>query len=222
MLLAYYDGDKKKLPRKIFVHGFFTINGQKMSKTLGNVIDPNDVVEKYGVDGARYLIISQFPFGSDGDIQESNFTQKYNADLANGIGNLASRVSALCANKITDWEKFWTSLQTKNLESSAKTLLSEKKYTEHMENLRLYDALYLILGKIRACDEYLAKEQPWKLNKINDQDKIVAIVCNLCESLWIIANLLTPFLPETSTKILKFIDIQKKQITPVEHLFPRK
>ncbi|MBU3922770.1 methionine--tRNA ligase, partial [Patescibacteria group bacterium] len=90
---------KQKTPDKEFIHGFFTVDGQKMSKTIGNVIDPNDIVNEFGVDGARYLLLSQFPFGQDGDFKKEKFIEKYNSDLANGLGNLVARVLKLATDK---------------------------------------------------------------------------------------------------------------------------
>ena len=216
MLLAYYDGDEDILPKKIFVHGFFTINGQKMSKTLGNVIDPNDVVEKYGVDGARYLIISQFPFGADGDIQEADFTQKFNADLANGIGNLVSRVTALCLKQITNWEEFWKKLD-KNMECG----IGNGEYEKLFENLQLYEILQIILTRIRSCDETLAKSQPWKLNKTTEQEKIISTLSSLCKEIIVCAKQLAPFLPSTKEVITEIIDVENKKIL-TKQIFPRK
>ena len=86
------------LPKQVFAHGFFTINGQKMSKSLGNVISPQELVDRYGVDGARYLLLSAFPFGDDGDFSFEKLDTKFNADLANGLGNLVARVAKLCEN----------------------------------------------------------------------------------------------------------------------------
>ncbi|TSD04210.1 MAG: Methionine--tRNA ligase, partial [Parcubacteria group bacterium Athens0714_12] len=93
MLLAI----DKKLPDREFIHGFFTINGQKISKTLGNIIDPVEIVNKFGSDAVRYILLSQFPFGQDGDVKEEKFVEKYNSDLANGLGNLVARVLTLSA-----------------------------------------------------------------------------------------------------------------------------
>ncbi|HPU95136.1 MAG TPA: class I tRNA ligase family protein, partial [Candidatus Gracilibacteria bacterium] len=86
------------LPKRLAIHGFFTIDGKKMSKTLGNVVNPNDLVDKYGADATKYLILSQFGFGSESDINVSEFSAKYKADLVNGLGNLVNRVTNMVQN----------------------------------------------------------------------------------------------------------------------------
>jgi len=80
-----------RLPNTIFLHGFFTVDGEKMSKSLGNMIDPSDMVVQFGPDGTRYLLLTQYPFGIDGDVQAKRFISQYNSDLANDLGNLVSR-----------------------------------------------------------------------------------------------------------------------------------
>jgi methionyl-tRNA synthetase len=216
MLLAYFDGDESKLPNKIFAHGFFTINGQKMSKTIGNVIDPNDLVKKYGNDGTRYLILSQFPFGQDGDIEQSKFDEKYNADLANGVGNLVARVTSLCLKQIIDWDGFWASAM------KHKTHNIEQNFNQLMENLQLYEALKEVQKQTSQTDEYLAKNEPWRLNKDKDQETIVKILAQASASVSSIADMLKSFLPETSQKIKKIMDNKKRNIKQAKPLFPRK
>jgi len=215
MLLAYFDGNESKLPNKIFAHGFFTINGQKMSKTLGNVIDPNDLVKKYGNDGARYLILSQFPFGQDGDIEQSKFNEKYNSDLANGIGNLVARVTSLCLKQVIDWNGFWALVIKHKIYNSA-------NFDKLMSNLKLYEALKEIQKQISQTDEYLAQNEPWRLNKDENQEKIIKILAQASASVLSIADMLKSFLPETSQKIKKIIDNKKRNIKQTKPLFPRK
>ncbi|MFH1712673.1 MAG: methionine--tRNA ligase [Candidatus Jacksonbacteria bacterium] len=223
MLLAYFDGDLSQFPNKIFVHGFFTINNQKMSKTLGNVIDPNNLIKEYGVDGARWLILSQFPFGADGDdIEEIKFKEKYNADLANGIGNLVARVTSLCLKQIMNWEGFWTKLKNYELPCHADMAWRIMNYENLMHDLKLYEALKIIMRQVKSTDEYLAKNTPWKLDKAKDQKKIIDILSHSCASILSIANMLKPFLPQTSQKIKQCIDIKNKKIKQIKALFPRK
>ena len=200
-----------ELPDEEFIHGFFTINGQKMSKTLGNVIDPNDLVERFGVDGARYLLLSQFPFGQDGDIQEERFVEKYNADLANGLGNLTSRILALVAK-----------YRTQGLESKISDKILQKKITEIKDNykkdmteFKLYEALEEIWKLISFGDSYIDKNKPWELIK-TDVKKAEQVLSNLLYCLSIIADLIKPFLPETSEKIKTQLETKKPDV-----LFPR-
>ncbi|MDD5415498.1 MAG: methionine--tRNA ligase [Candidatus Daviesbacteria bacterium] len=208
MLLAI----DEKLPKQIFAHGFFTVNGQKMSKTLGNVISPDQLVEKYGVDGTRYVLLAAFPFGEDGDFSWDALDRLYNADLANGLGNLVARVAKLCENiTISDnnpsINKLVTSIPTTS--GDITTL-----YAKALENYRFDEALKLIWDEIRIIDHYINNQQPWKLkgqNLINVMQVVVDAIRYL--------NLkLQPFLPETSEKILKQFSGAIKSQPP---LFPR-
>jgi len=201
MLLAVGE----KIPEQEFIHGFFTINGQKMSKTLGNVIDSNKIVEKFGVDATRYLLLSQFPFGQDGDIKQEKFIEKYNSDLANGLGNLVARVLTLAIrNKIQDTN---TKPEKEILNKINKT---KENYEKLMEEFRLYEVLEEIWKLISFCDEYIEKEKPWK--NPNPEKTISNLLYCISE----IADLIAPFLPQTSEKIKEQLKTGKSEI-----LFPR-
>ena len=210
----------EKVPNQEFIHGFFTINGQKMSKTLGNIIDPNNVVEKFGVDGARYLLLSQFPFGQDGDVQESRFVEKYNADLANGLGNLVARVLTLTTKfqipkaKSSTFAKASADRQvSNNIEEKIKK--TKENYEKSMQEFKLYETLEEIWKLISFCDEYIQENKPWELIK-TDEKKTKEVLSNLLCCIFEIANLIEPFLPETSEKIKKQLKSGKSQ-----PLFPR-
>lgn len=198
----------EKVPDEEFIHGFFAINGQKMSKTLGNIIDPDDLVKKFGVDGARYLLLSQFPFGQDGDIQQDRFIEKYNADLANGLGNLVARVLTLATKNGIKKAK-----ADKELLKKVKEV--EENYEKDIEEFKLYEALEEIWKLIGFCDKYVDDNKPWELAE-KDEKKLERVLSNLLYCLSEIANLITPFLPETSEKIKKQIKSGKTEI-----LFPR-
>ncbi len=199
-----------KIPSKEFIHGFFTINGQKMSKTLGNIIDPNNMIKKFGIDATRYLLLSQFPFGQDGDIKEDRFIEKYNADLANGLGNLISRVLKLA---IENNIKLSKSISSKEFLEKIKN--TKDKYKQNIETFKLYEALREIWRLISFCDGYIEKNKPWKLVK-TDKKKLKEVLSNLLYCIFEIANLIEPFLPETSEKIKKQLKSGKSKI-----LFPR-
>lgn len=186
------------LPKTIFVHGFITVDGQKMSKSLGNVIDPFELVEKYGTDAVRYYLLREIPSTEDGDFTYKKFEQRYNSDLASGIGNLVARVS-----KMVDDIGF---KKSDNKEIKKEIDKTKKKYKKALENFKFNEALKVIWDLISFCDKYIEQTKPWEKKKgaklvLND---LLFAIDNIVE-------LLKPFLPETSQKI-------KKRTVP---LFPR-
>lgn len=195
------------LPKKIFAHGFFTINGQKMSKTIGNVIDPNDLVEKFGSDAARYLLLSQFPFGIDGDIKEGKFVEKYNAELANNLGNLASRVIKM-THKFFDGKvpEVGTGVKELPLQSSNFIEFDEpylwKQYKDNLSNnFEPFECLRSIWKFIDSLNTYVDRNEPWKLAKEGKDKELAEVMRDLLESLYQLSFTLYPFLPQTATKI---------------------
>ena len=200
-------------PQTLFVHGFFTVNGKKMSKTLGNVIDPAKLAEQFGTDAARYLIVSQFPFGQDGDIKEEEFVTKYNADLANGLGNLVSRVLGMTekyfdgkvpegkSNKIIDFKKI------------------QKEFDQNFVDFKIFENIKLILDVIKQADLYISETKPWE---IKDEKKLAALIRSLLDVIQELATLIIPFLPETSEKILAKFDTEKGTVSKGDPLFLRK
>ena len=194
--------------KQIFIHGFITANGQKMSKSLGNVIDPFELVEKYGTDAVRYYLLREILSTEDGDFTYEKFEQRYNADLAGGIGNLVSRVLTM-AQKIhlairqgvLSDDRAKLKKEIKNTKISVDKLLQEFKFNE---------ALKVIWELISWCDKYINEEKPWE-NKKNSAKAI----SNLIFAMKNIAEFLLPFLPETSEKIKKAIKEKKSAV-----LFP--
>ncbi len=203
------------LPKEIIVHGFLTVNGQKISKSLGNVISPSYLYKKYGTDGIRYFICRNFVFGEDGDFSEKVLIARYNNELANKLGNLVSRVTGL-AEKI-------------GIEKTENQLLKKlnlKKIETHLEKYEFDKALNEIFAFIDICNEYVQSRKPWET-----KDK--KILYELLDSIKAIAILLWPFIPETSEKIaknlgfeIKFENIKKpivvKRIKKSEILFEKK
>jgi len=196
-------------PKRIFVHGFFTVNGQKMSKTLGNVIDPVYLADKYGTDALRYFLLREISFGQDGDFSIKRFEERYNADLANGLGNLVSRVLAL--------------LEKANLKDmvaghafEAKIKSIREKYRKAMGEIKLNGALELIWQLISACDEFIDRNKIWELVK-TDSEKAGKTLGVLSGALKEISQLLEPFMPETSERIKEQIRRNKR----TKAIFPR-
>lgn len=191
-----------ELPKTIFAHGFFTVDGQKISKSLGNVIAPKQLVDKYGVDGTRYLILSAYPFGEDGDISFARFDEKYNADLANGLGNLVARVA-----KLLDINKVYCGKNEVNKFSPEVELL--------IEDYKLDEALNEIWRRASGLDKYLDRTKPWDKSGLHKQ----VIWNELVDGIRQISYDLQPFLPETAEKILT--QFKGPKITSAAPLFPR-
>lgn len=204
------------LPKKIFVHGYFTINGKKMSKSLGNVIWPEELVDEFGADGARYLLMSSLSFGRDGDVSREKLTDKYNADLANGIGNLFERVLTMAKNYNFDIRAKKSKIDSEILSFSEKT---GKIYSEKMDNYQLYEAITETLAFSKKLDQYINQKEPWRLLKNRDPglDEILATLIYGVENIII---WLKPFMPakmEQAENYFKNLDSQKEKL----NLFPR-
>jgi methionyl-tRNA synthetase len=180
-------------PKKIFVHGFITSGGQKMSKSIGNVIDPFEVIDKYGVDALRYYLLKEIPSMSDGDFSYERFKEVYQADLANGIGNLTARIIALATKNQGSRIKN----QDKNLEFKTNAEDTWLNYEKLLNNFKLNEALEITRKLMSACDEYIEKNKPWQL----EGEKKEKVVYDLLESLRHITWMIYPFMPETSMKI---------------------
>ncbi|MDD2646771.1 MAG: methionine--tRNA ligase [Patescibacteria group bacterium] len=189
------------LPKKLFIHGYFTINGQKMSKSLGNVIDPYQLTKTFGFDAARYLLLSLFPFGADGDISMEKFYDKYNSNLSSGLGNLVSRV-------ITLTKKYQGQYQfTENKQFSEKIEQVWQKYDEALNNLAFEAAINQIHDFASFCDKYVESQKPWELAK-TDIDKFKKTMYNLIEGLRQLSWLVKPFMPEISQKITEALNLK--------------
>ncbi|KKS54374.1 MAG: Methionine-tRNA ligase [Candidatus Magasanikbacteria bacterium GW2011_GWA2_42_32] len=194
-----------QLPKAIFIHGYITVDGQKMSKTLGNVIDPIQLVERHGPEAVRYFLLSEIPSLGDGDFTISRFETRYNSDLASGLGNLVARVVKLSEKrkiqvaKLTDPEIGLAIKETK------------RKTAEALAEFKFNEALSSVWQLIAFCDRYIDKAKPWEEKEGSDR-----VVADLLLTIKEISDLLLPFLPGTSEKIQQQLISNKK-----ENLFPR-
>lgn len=196
------------LPKKLAIHGYFTINGQKMSKTIGNVIDPNEMVKTFGAEATKYLLVSPFAFGSESDIKQTDFITRYNADLVNGLGNLVSRVTNMI-------EQYLGGVIDKPSSSNLPA-----KVGEQIEQLKLREALLQIWLKIQNANEIIDQQKPWVLYKAGKVEEVKNILQSLASDLYSLAIALEPFLPNTALKIKQII-LAPKVSKPLEPLFKR-
>jgi len=180
---------------RIFVNGFITVNGQKMSKSLGNVISPYEMVEKFGSDATRYLLLSGAGFGEDFDITWEKMIEKYNADLANGLGNLVSRVMKMAEKGNFEYLPF----ENENSKDELLNFLNEGEFDRALEN---------IWAIVRRSNQYIDERKPWELVK-NDEANFEEVMKKLISDLGLISGLLLPFLPETAEKIKKALETKK-------------
>jgi methionyl-tRNA synthetase len=183
------------VPKVVFAHGFFTVDGQKMSKSLGNVIDPDALVDELGADAVRYLLLSQFPFGADGDVKASNFAIQYNSDLANGVGNLTARVAAMAE------KYFGGEAPEKDKEFADEVAGIWGQYREAMADFQIDKAIEIIKKWQAFCDGYIERHKPWELAK-TDPAKLAPVIYNLLEAVRHLGLMVYPIMPSTGEKIL--------------------
>ncbi len=202
------------LPKKIFVHGYLTIDGVKISKTLGNIVDPFELIKKYGSDSVRYYLLREFTATEDGDYSEEKFIARYNADLANGLGNLVSRVFTLIDKKgkiVSDIDK--------NIEKeiSEKIVSTKNKVDDFTKEFKFSEALSCIWELLSFADKYVNDHKPWAEK---DNTKTLINVVTIIDSL---AILLAPFLPDSAGKISNSIIYEADGVRVVRgaSLFPR-
>lgn len=177
------------IPKKILVHGYLTFNGQKISKSLGNAIDPITLIEKYNVDPLRYTLLKDIPFNQDGDFSEDSLKERVNNELANDLGNLVSRVLTLC-------EKYFNGELKKQSDDKLLEKLNLNKIEKYFSRFELHHALEEIWKFVRESNKYVNDKEPWK----NEEDR-EKVLYNLLEALRIISILVSSFMPGTSEKI---------------------
>lgn len=199
-----------ELPKRIFAHGWWTNDGEKISKSLGNTIDPLEVADTFGVDQLRYFLMREIPFGKDGDYSREKLVTRANSDLANNIGNLAQRTLSMIAKNCDGVaEKFAFEEEDKKLLSFAFV------HADKVRHAIVYDqqfnrALELISQIASYANEYVDKMEPWKLKKENPE-RMKTVLFTLAECLRRIGLLLQPFTPEAASKLLDQLAVPEDQ-----------
>ncbi|HUK99511.1 MAG TPA: methionine--tRNA ligase [Nitrospirota bacterium] len=201
------------LPGSIFAHGWWTRDGQKMSKSLGNVIDPNDIAAAYGADAFRYFLLREVPFGLDGDFSADAFVTRFNTELANDLGNLLSRVLTM-VTKYFDGKIPSAGPEhplDRNLQEIAASM-SAKAY-EDLRTLAFTKYLQNCWLLVTRANRYIEENAPWSLAKKQDFNRLGAVLYNLVESLRLIGLFLYPVMPTTSQKIWDSIGLRRQIAT---------
>ncbi|MQB43043.1 methionine--tRNA ligase [Rhizobium sp. ICMP 5592] len=203
---AFLMSAKLPLPKRVFAHGFLLNKGEKMSKSLGNVVDPVNLVNHFGLDQVRYFFLREVSFGQDGSYSEEAIGTRINSDLANGIGNLASRSLSMivknCDGKIPECGELTE--EDKALLAQADALLASTR--EDMGKQALHRALASIIAVVSESDRYFAGQEPWALKK-TDPARMATVLYVTADVVRQIGILLQPFMPESSAKLLDLIAI---------------
>jgi len=190
---------KLPLPTQEFVHGYVTVEGNKIGKSLGNAIDPKIIVEKYGLDAFRYYLLREIPAYGDGDFSFGRMDEVYKADLQNGLGNLVSRVAAMAVE----------------MDGNSDTVEISDTVTQTLEQYRFDEAIGEIWGEIKRADQFVSEKRVWELSGSEKEEALKRLVVEVKQ----IATDLVPFMPETAEKILAHF--AKEKIEKITPLFPR-
>jgi methionyl-tRNA synthetase len=202
------------LPKVVFAHGWWKVEGKKISKSLGNIIDPNYLISRYTVDGLRYFLIREIPFGQDGDFRESAIKERLNADLANDLGNLFLRTTTFLT-------KYFQSRAPKQFKEGELYKFAHEiipSFKTEMENIELHSALLKLWELVRQANKYIDKEAPWHKVKVNKRE-VEGILGELIEVFRIISILLYPFLPSLSKDMITSIGLEEKELLSWDNLF---
>ena len=199
------------LPAKIFAHGWWTNEGEKISKSIGNVIDPIEIINKYGLDQFRYFLLREVPFGNDGDFSNNALINRINSDLVNDLGNL-------CQRSLTMIEKKLDSIVPKIIDKGNEEKVLDKsieelliKSSKLIDEFKIHIYIKQVWEHIGKVNKYFNDHKPWELEK-NDKDKFINVLAITTEQIKYIAIFIYPIMPQTSEQIYKILGIKESQI----------
>ena len=202
---------KLPLPRQVFGHGFMTIGGQRMSKSLGTIVDPIEAADRLGVDPLRLYLVKEIPFGGDGDFDWQRYEERYNADLANNLGNLVSRVTAMAARYRGG------TLRATGAGSDQLVRLGEQlaaDYRRAMDAFMLHEGAAAAFRLLDASNEFIAATAPWTLAKSADNDaRLTQVLFDAAEAIRLAAVMLTPIMPRSASEILRRMGSESRALS---------
>ncbi|MFQ6110915.1 MAG: methionine--tRNA ligase [Nitrospinota bacterium] len=200
---AFLLGAGLPLPSRIFAHGWWTVEGRKMSKSLQNAVDPHWLIDRYGVDAVRYFLLREVPFGGDGDFAHSQLIHRINSELANDLGNLLSRTLTMLKRYfqgiVPEPEREPGDVLDK--EFGGECIKRAGPYERLMEGLHFQDALKLIWEIVAHANKYIDVRAPWSLEKRGERGPLSTVIYNCCEALRLVATLIYPFMPGAALKM---------------------
>ncbi len=223
------------IPTKIFAHGWWTNEGNKISKSIGNVIDPIEIINEYGLDQFRYFLLREVPFGNDGDFSKEALINRINSDLVNDLGNLCQRSLTMIEKKRDSIIPMITKYgeHEKSLKKSSETVLIEG--SELINEFRIHEYIKLVWVHISRVNKYFNDNKPWELEKINEEE-FLNVLATTAEQIKNIAFFINPIMPDTSKEILKLIgiidasftfdtmnrtNVNGNKLSKIKHLFKR-
>jgi len=208
-----------ELPEHIFVHGFLLMDGEKMSKSLGNVLDPFAVIERFGADALRFYLLRDVPFGQDGSVSTASFELRYESELANELGNLASRTIAMLAR----YRAAGTPAGEVDPVLTGDFSGLGERVSAHMDRAELTLALDLIWQRVRRLNRYVEEQAPWQLARDpGEAGRLDQVLASLIEGVRTVNVMLEPYMPESTAKLRAALGSPGGAIEPLEPLFPKK
>ena len=207
----FLKGLNLRLPDRVFVHGLLDLNGEKMSKSRGNVVSPIPLIERYGVDTVRWFLAKEFSFGSDGRFSSELFAERINADLANNFGNLINRTTAMINKYFEGKVPVYKNPGEKEKNIQDLTGKTIKQYELFMDDLKPTEAFDCVIELLNATNKYIEETQPWNLSKEGKIEELGNVMAVLTNSIIVCTKLLSPALVETSPKVYALFGLSKEE-----------
>ncbi|MBR3505590.1 MAG: methionine--tRNA ligase, partial [Lentisphaeria bacterium] len=204
------------MPKTIFAHGWWLTGSRKMSKSLGNVVNPMDMADKYGVDAFRYFLLAAMTPGNDASFTEEDFLQRFNTDLANDLGNLLSRVVKLSIKNFGGTLPPPPPLQPLEMELLSKAGLAVKQLENELNAMKLDRGINAVMNVVREANKFLERTAPWTLAKEGKTDRLAAVLYTAAQTLDIVSGLLFPIMPEKMTQLRRSLGLSDEEIVKTD------
>ncbi len=204
------------MPKTIFAHGWWLTGSRKMSKSLGNVVNPMDMADKYGVDAFRYFLLAAMTPGNDASFTEEDFLQRFNTDLANDLGNLLSRVVKLSIKNFGGTLPAPPPLQPLEMELLSKAAMAVKQLENELNAMKLDRGINAVMNVVREANKFLERTAPWTLAKEGKTDRLAAVLYTAAQTLEIVSGLLFPIMPEKMTQLRRSLGLSEAEIVKTD------